>query len=166
MSYAIGLIAVLAAVISQIAIMPAFSIFGVQPNLIIVLLVGWMSARGRQEALVLIPIAGFTQGLLDSQPLGLAMLALAPLTLMTDIRELRLLDSDLLPAMALTVAATMVYECVIMVTLALTGESVTWLVGVTNVLVPAAIANALLLIPVYGLIRFSSLDLRQRLAFR
>jgi hypothetical protein len=52
-----------------------------------------------------------------------------------------------------------------MVTLVLTGESVTWLASVTNVLVPAAIANALLLIPVYWLIRIFSLDLRQRPAF-
>ncbi len=165
MNYAIGMLAVLVAVISQMAIMPAFSIFGVQPNLVIVLLVAWMAARGRQEALVLIPIAGFTQGLLDSHPLGLTMLALAPLVLMTDFRELRLVDSDILPAIALTMAATVVYECTIMVTLVLTGEPVTWLASVTNVLVPAAIANALLLIPVYWLIRISSLDLRQRPAF-
>ena len=165
MNYVIGTFAVLVAVISQVAIMPAFSIFDVQPNLVIVLLVAWMAARGRQEALVLIPIAGFALGLLDSQPLGLAMLALAPLTLMTDFRDLRLVDSDLLPAIALTMAATVVYEGTIMVTLVLTGESVTWLAIVTNVLVPAAIANALLLIPVYWLIRISSLDLRQRPAF-
>ena len=165
MNYAIGVFAVLVAVISQVAIMPAFSVFGVQPNLVIVLLVAWMAARGRQEALVLIPIAGFTQGLLDSQPLGLAMLALAPLTLMTDFRELRLVDSEFLPAIALTMAATVVYECTIMVTLVLTGESVTWLASVTSVLVPAAIANALLLVPVYWLIRICSLDLRQRPAF-
>ena len=165
MNYAIGVFAVLVAVISQIAIMPAFSVFGVQPNLVIVLLVAWMAARGHQETLVLIPIAGFTQGLLDSQPLGLAMLALAPLALMTDFRELRLVDSNILPAIALTMAATVVYECTIMVTLVLTGESVRWLASVTNVLVPAAIANALLLTPVYWLIRISSLDLRQRPAF-
>jgi rod shape-determining protein MreD len=165
MNYAIGMFAVLVAVISQVAIMPAFSIFGVQPNIVIMLLVAWMAVRGRQEALVLIPIAGFTLGLLDSQPLGLAMLALAPLTLMTDIRDLRLVDSDLLPAIALAMLATVVYEGTIMVTLVLTGESVTWLASVTNVLVPAAIANALLLIPVYWLIRISSRDLRQRTAF-
>ncbi len=165
MNYAIGVFAVLVAVISQVAIMPAFSIFGVQPNLVIVLLVAWMVVRGRQEALVLIPIAGFTMGLLDSQPLGLAMLALAPLILMTVFRELRLVDSDILPAIALTMAATVVYEYTIMVTLVLRGESVTWLASVTSVLVPAAIANALLLIPVYWLIRIFSLGLRQRPAF-
>ena len=165
MNYAIGVFAVLVAVISQIAIMPAFSIFDVQPNLVIVLLVAWMAARGRQEALVLIPIAGFSQGLFDSQPLGLAMLALAPLILMTDFGELRLVNSNILPAIALTMTATVVYESTIMVTLVLTGESVTWLASVTSVLVPAAIANALLLVPVYWLIRICSLDLRQRPAF-
>lgn len=165
MSYTIGVFAVIAAIIAQLAIMPAFSIFGVQPNLVIVILVAWMAARGRREALVLIPIAGFAHGLLDSQPLGLAMLALAPLILMTEIRELRLVDSALLPAIVLTIAATVVYESTIMVTLALSGESIEWIAAVMNVLVPAAIANALLLIPVYGMVRFASLDLRQRPAF-
>lgn len=165
MSYAIGVFAVVVAIIAQVAIMPAFSIFGVQPNLVIVILVAWMATRGRREALVLIPIAGFAHGLLDSQPLGLAMLALAPLILMTEIRELRLVDSPLLPAIVLTMAATVVYESTIMVTLALTGESIEWIAAVRNVLVPAAIVNALLLIPVYGLVRFASLDLRQRPAF-
>ena len=165
MKYAIGVFAVLVAAISQVAIMPAFSIFGVQPNLVIVLLVAWLAAREHLEALVLIPVAGFALGLLDSQPLGLAMLALAPLILLTDLKDLRLLDSDLLPAIALIMVAVVVYEGTIMVTLVLRGESVTWLANVTNVLVPAAIANALLLIPVYWLIRISSLDLRQRPAF-
>ena len=165
MSYAIGLLAVLIAVVVQLSIMPAFSIFGVQPNLIIVLLVAWMATRGRREALVLIPIAGFTQGLLDSQPLGLAMLALAPMTLMTNVRELRLVESDLLPAVVLTVLATLVYETVIMVMLVVTGEHPDWLASALDVLVPAAIANALLLLPVYGLIRLASMDLRPRRAF-
>ncbi len=165
MNYAIGLLAILIAVVAQLSIMPAFSIFGVQPNLIIVLLVAWMTTRGRREALVLIPIAGFTQGLLDSQPLGLAMLALAPMTLMTNVRELRLVESDLLPAVILTVLATLVYETVIMVTLVVTGEHPDWLASTLDVLVPAAIANALLLLPVYGLIRLASMDLRLRRAF-
>ena len=165
MNYARGVFAVLVGVVAQVSVMPAFSIFGVQPNFIIVLLVAWMAVRGRNETLILIPIAGFVHGLLDSQPFGLAMLALAPLTLMTDFRELRLVDSDILPAIVLTIVATVVFESTIMVALALRGESIAWLASLTNVLVPAAIANALLLIPVYGVIRLASLDRRPRPAF-
>lgn len=165
MNLAIGIMAVIIAALLQLAVMPAFAIFGVHPNLIIVLLIAWMATRGPREALVLIPVAGFTIGLLDSQPLGLAMLALSPLTLMTNVREFRLVESDLLPAVVLTIVATLVYETVILVSLAVRGEQPEVLASTLDVLVPAAIANALVLLPVYGLIRLVSLDLRQQRAF-
>jgi len=164
-SLAIGLLIVLFAVVAQASVMPGFSIFGVQPNLVIVLLVAWMTVRGRREALFLIPAAGFVQGLLDSQPLGLAMLGLAPLILMTDVRELRLVESNLLPAVGLVALATLVFEGTVLLTLAVTGNHPDWLASVLDVLVPAAIANALLLLPVYGLIRVASVDLQRRPAF-
>ena len=165
MSTAVGLLVVLAAVIAQVSIMPAFSIFGVQPNLVIVLLIAWMAVRERREALLLIPAAGFAQGLLDSQPVGLAMLALAPLILMTEVPELRLVESDLLPALVLTALATLVYEGTILLTLAVTGERIDWLVSLREVLAPAAIVNTLLLLPVYGLVRLASPNPRRRQAF-
>ena len=164
MSVAVGLLIVIAAVIAQVSILPAFSIFGVQPNLVIVLLVAWMAARDQREALLLIPAAGFAQGLLDSQPLGLAMLALSPLILMTEVRGLRLVESDLLPAVLLAAVATLVYESTVLVTLAVRGEHLDWLASVLDVLVPSAIANVLLLLPVYGLVRLASLDLRRQQA--
>ena len=162
MSLAVGLAAVLFAALAQVSAMPAFSIFGVQPNLVIVLLVAWMSVRPQREALLQIPAAGFALGLLDSQPLGLAMLALAPLVLMTDVRGLRLVDSDLLPAVILTALATLVYETTILLSLAVRGESLEWLAGVLDILLPAAIANVLLLLPVYGAVRLGSLGLAGR----
>jgi cell shape-determining protein MreD len=103
-------------------------------------------------------------GLLDSEPLGLAMLGLAPLILLTEIREMRIVESDLLPAVILVALATLSYEITILVTLAVKGEQLDWLASVLDVLVPAAIANVLLLLPVYGILRLASLDLRQRRA--
>jgi len=162
---AIGLLAVLVAVVAQMSILPAFSIFGVQPGLVIVLLVAWMAVRGRRETLVLIPAAGFVLGLLDSQPLGLAMLALAPLTVMTDIRERHFVESDLLAGVVLVAVATLVYEATILVSLAVRDEQPDWLASVLDVLVPVTIANTLLLLPVYGVIRLASVDVRRRPAF-
>jgi rod shape-determining protein MreD len=160
-SLAAGLVAVLFAALAQAAVMPSFSIFGVQPSLVIVLLVAWMSIRGQREALFLIPAAGFVLGLLDGEPLGLAMLALAPLVLMTEVREWRRVESDLVPALVLTVAGTLVYETTVLLSLAVRGEQVSWLASSVDVLVPAAIANVLLLLPVYAVIRLASLDLRR-----
>jgi rod shape-determining protein MreD len=160
-SLAAGLVAVLFAALAQAAVMPSFSIFGVQPSLVIVLLVAWMSIRGQREALFLIPAAGFVLGLLDGEPLGLAMLALAPLVLMTEVREWRRVESDLVPALVLTVAGTLVYETTVLLSLAVRGEQVSWLASIVDVLVPAAIANVLLLLPVYAVIRLASLDLQR-----
>jgi rod shape-determining protein MreD len=150
------------AALAQAAVLPSFSIFGVQPNLVLVLLVAWLIVRPRREGLLLVPAAGLMVGLLDGEPLGLAMLALAPLILMAEVHNLHLVESDLLPAVAVAAAGTLVYEAIVLVTLAVTGERLDWLASVLDVLVPAAIANALLLLPVYGLMRLASMDLHGR----
>ena len=162
MSTALGLLVVAFAVLVQAAVMPSFSIFGVQPNLVLALLVAWLIVRPRREALLLVPAAGLMLGLLDGEPLGVAMLALAPLILMAEVRDLRLVESDLLPAVVLAALGTLVYEAVVLLTLAVNGERLDWLASVLDVLVPAAIANALLLLPVYGLMRLASMDLHRR----
>jgi rod shape-determining protein MreD len=164
-SIALGVVAIVIAALAQVAMLPAFSIFGVQPNLVIVLLVAWMAVRPRIEVLLLIPLAGMLLGLLDSQPLGLALLALAPLIALSEIRGMRLVDSDLLPAVIIVTVATLVYESVILISLALRGEQLDWLASVLDVLVPAAIASMLLLLPVYTVVRFASVDLRRRPAY-
>lgn len=166
MILAAGLLLMALAALMQAAVLPSFSIFGAQPNLLVVLLIAWLSVRGRREVLPLIPAAGFMQGLLDSQPLGLAMLALAPLVLMAEVPEMRLVESDLVPALALTVLATFAYEGTMLIALAVTGERLDWAASALDVILPAVIANTLLLLPVYGAMRLASMDLagRRRLA--
>jgi rod shape-determining protein MreD len=165
MGLALGLIVIMFAALCQVSVMPSFSIWGVHPNLLIAILVAWIAVRGRREALILIPLAGLALGLLDGEPLGLAMLALAPLILLTDVQELHVIESSLLPAVALVALATLSYESAILLTLAIAGEQLDWLASMLDVLVPAVIANVLLLLPVYGIVRLASWDKRQQRAF-
>lgn len=162
MSTAVGLLVIAFAALAQAAVLPSFSIFGVQPNLVLALLVAWLIVRPRREGLLLVPAAGLMVGLLDGEPLGLAMLALAPLIVLAEVRDLRLVESDLLPAVGVAAVGTLVYEAIVLLTLAMTGERLDWLASVLDVLVPAAIANALLLLPIYGLMRLASMDLHGR----
>lgn len=165
MSTAAGVLLVLFACLVQVSVMPQFTIFGATPNLVIVLLVAWIGVRPQREALFLIPAAGFCLGLLDSQALGIAMLALAPLILLTELRELRLVESHLLPALAIVIAASLVYEGTVLLTLAVTGEPTGWPGSALDVLVPAAIANALMLLPVYAAVRLASFDVQRQPSF-
>ena len=164
MSLAVGALLIVFAALAQVSAMPSFSIFGAHPNLVIALLVSWIAIRTQREALLLIPLAGLLLGLLDSQPLGLAMLALAPLILLSEVKEFRLVESDLLPALGIAAVATLAYESTGLLTLAVRGESPNWLASVLDILVPATIANVLLLLPVYGIVRLASTDLRHRRA--
>jgi rod shape-determining protein MreD len=161
-SIAIGLLLIMVAALFQVAVVPSFSIFGAHPNLLLVLLVAWFAVRGQREAFVLVPLAGLALGLLDSYPLGLTLLALAPLILLSDVHELRLIDSDFLPAVAVTAVATAAYEGVLLATLAATGDSIGWLASARDVIAPAIIANILLLPLLYLLLRAGSFDLRRR----
>ena len=159
------MVAVTFAALVQVSVMPSFSLFGVQPNFLIVLLAAWVSIRYRREAFVLIPAGGLVLGLLDAEPLGLAMLALTPLIFLAEIREMRLVESDLLPAVILVALATLSYEITILLTLAIEGEHLNMWTSMLDVLVPAVMANVLLLLPVYGVVRLASWDMRQQRAF-
>jgi rod shape-determining protein MreD len=162
--YYIGVPLVLLAAIVQTASLPLFSVFGAHPNLVLILLVSWTIVRGRGEAMVLIPLAGLALGLLDSQPLGLHLLALVPLALLALAHELRLMEADFLMALAIVFLATLAYEGVFLIVLRLTGESMDWWGNVSQLIIPAAIANTLLTPPVYGLVWLASVDRRRRTA--
>lgn len=165
MSVIAGLLVIFAAALTQAAVLPAFSIFGAQPNLLVVLLVVWIIVGNQRDALLLIPIAGFVLGLLDAEPLGLAMLALAPLILLLEVRELRLARSDLLLAVLLVVVATLAYEGTFLISLALRSQQLDWPASALDVLVPAIIANVLLVLPVYGIGRLLSAKQERRPAY-
>ena len=162
MTVALGLLLVLVASVGQVSIVPEFSIFGAQPNAVVVLLAAWIAVRGQRETLVLVPAAGLVLGLLDSQPLGVALLALAPLMLADDVR---FIQSDLIFGLLLAAAGTLVYESAGLLTLAVTGERPDWLATMLDVLLPAVIANALLFLPAFGLLRAFSGEPQRRPVF-
>jgi rod shape-determining protein MreD len=160
MSLAAGALLVVIAAIAQVSITPQFSIFGAQPNLVLVVLVAWMAVRPKRETLLLIPLGGILLGLYDDQPLGVAILALLPLILMVEVLEMRLVQSTLLQAVVIIIIATLFYEVAFLLTLTVAGEPVDWLAVGLDVLVPAVIANTLVLFPVYGIVRLATVESR------
>jgi len=158
--YVIAAALVLLAAVAQTSVLPSFRVLGVHANLMLVLLLSWAMVRGLEDAMVVVPMGGLALGLMDGQPLGAAMLALMPVVLLTEIREARIIQGDFLLAILLILLSTLAYELIILITLRLTGETVQWWGTFARVIVPAAIVNALLVPPVYGLLWLSSRDLR------
>ena len=121
--------------------MPSFPVLGAYPNLVLVLVVCWTVVRGQQEAMVVVPMGGLCLGLVGSQPVGVALLAAAPVVLLAELREARLTQSDLLLAVALVLASSLVYEMVFLVILRVMGETVQWWGSFSRVILPTAIVN-------------------------
>lgn len=162
MKYYVGVPLVVFLALLQTASVPLFSLFGAHPNLVLILLVSWAAVRGETEVMVLIPVAGLALGLLGSEPVGLYLLALAPLAVLRLARPSGFVQADLLMALGLALAATLAYEGIFLVTLRLTGESLSWWGNLGQVVVPAAIANTLLTLPVYWLVWLGSVDRHRR----
>lgn len=160
MSYYVALPLLLLAAIAQTAIAPSFPVFGVFPNLVLIVAVCWTVVRGQKEGMIVVPLGGLCLGLLDDQPLGAAMLAAAPIVLLSEVREARLTQSDFLLATVLVFLSSLVYEIVFLAVLWLSGESVTWWGSFQRLVLPTAIVNSLFAAPLYAVVTWASRDIR------
>jgi rod shape-determining protein MreD len=160
-SYYVGLPLVLLAALMEASVLPLFRIAGLQPNLVLVLLVAWLTARGAREAFVLIPVGGIFLGLVDSAPLGTALLALAPVALLHEVRGSQLREGGIVLAIAFVVLMTLIYNAVYLAGFALDGAVGDPLQAFTGVAVPACFLNVLILIPTYFVLSMTTNPLRR-----
>ena len=142
--------------LSEAAVLPMFRIGGLQPNLVLVVLVVWLMVRGPKEAFAFIGIAGVSLGLVDGAPLGTALLALAPIALLQEVRGAQLRESGLVLTTMFLVIMTFVYHLTFFLVFALRGETGDLGVALLRVIIPTALLNVALLLPVYPLISLTS----------
>jgi rod shape-determining protein MreD len=160
-SYYLAIPLLLIAALCEVVVAPMFRVAGLQPNLVLVILTAWLITRGQGETFVLIPIGGFFLGLVDGAPLGTAILAMAPLALLQDVRGSRLNEGGLALAVLFVVIMTIVYNLVYLVMFTVRGESASWLQAATRVIVPTGLLNVAVLVPVYWVLHLFSGELRR-----
>jgi rod shape-determining protein MreD len=163
LSYYVGLPLLFLLALIEASVMPLFRVAGLQPNLVLVVLVAWLMLRGSGEAFVLIPIGGLFLALVDGAPFGTALLALAPMAFLQEIRGARLSEGGFILTVVFTVVMTFSYHLVYLAIFTLAGESGSWLTAFVHVIVPTAFLNVAVLIPVYGLLSLASQEQRRAL---
>jgi rod shape-determining protein MreD len=160
-SYYAGFSLVFFAALAEVSVLPLFSVSGLQPDLLLVLLVVWLTLRGAAEGFVLIPFGGVMLGLLEGAPLGTGLLALAPLFLLHDARGSQLRESGLTLTVVFCLVMTVAFHLAYLAVFTVMGESGSWPQALLRVVLPTAFLNVLLLLPVYFLISRSSQELRR-----
>jgi rod shape-determining protein MreD len=160
-SYYIGVPLLLLVALIETSVLPAFRVFGVQPNLTLLLLVCWATVRPRQEIYYLVPVAGIFLGLVESAPMGLALIALAPVALIPELRDLQIGEGRLLITVAFTVLMTLLYDLVYLTVHTVNGEAGALTTAFLDVTMPSLVLNVVLVIPIYALVALLSQDVRR-----
>lgn len=154
MSYYVGVTLVIFTALLEASVLPMFRVEGVQPNLTLVLLMCWLIIRGAEEAYVLIPIGGVFIGLVDGALMGTALLGLAPVALLQEVRGAQLNEKGLLMAVVFTAIMSLVYNYTYLLIATLQGEAGSWVEATTRVILPTALINLAVLLPLYAIFTF------------
>ena len=156
MKYPIALAGSFLAVVLAASVVPYVKVLGVAPDLVLIFAVCWAMIRGQGEAMVVVPIAGLVRDLTTSDPIGTSVLALSPIVLLAVVRELRPVESEFLPALAVVAAASLAYAVISMTVLTAVGDDVPWGTALLRVALPSMLVNPLFTVIVYLPMRWLS----------
>jgi len=142
MKYALAFVAAGFLALLQVSLVPYVEVLGVAPDLVLIFAASWAVVRGQDEAVVVVPLAGFLRDFLTSDPLGTSTLALAPIVLLAAAVRLRSVDTEFIPTVFVVASGSLTYGIISMTVLALTGQTVAWTDAVFRVVLPSCLVNA------------------------
>lgn len=139
----------------QTSLMPRFVIWGVHPDLMLIVVVSWTLTRGYREGLRWALIGGVVLDFLSSAPFGTFTASLLAVSPLVDTIQNSFFGMGVLLPAAATIASTFVYDIVTIVFLQLLGHDATWWSSIREVMLPSAVLNTLFMIPVYSITRWA-----------
>jgi len=85
--YLAALAAAFLAAVLTTSLSPYVKVLGVAPDFVLIFAACWAMVRGQGEAMFVVPVAALLRDLTTSDPLGLSVLALAPIVFLALLRE-------------------------------------------------------------------------------
>jgi rod shape-determining protein MreD len=156
MKYAIAFIVAFFLATLGVSAMPYLEVLEVTPDFVLIFVASWAIVRGRDEAMVVVPMAGLLRDLTTSDPIGTSVLGLAPIVLLLVAVELMTEEKGFVPAVAVVGFGTVTFGVISMIVLASTGQEMAWWDATMRVVIPSAIVNALFTPIVYLPVRWLS----------
>jgi hypothetical protein len=166
MRYWVGAAIAFLLAIVQASSMEQFKILDVSPNLLLVMLVGWLVVRGLDDVLPMLFVGGVTLGLVGLQSPGVVLLALLPIAGLGVLRELRIVHSDLVLMLLIVAGASVAYEVVMTGSVMATGGVLDPVAALESSVAPVMIVNVCLAPFVYVFMRLVKVERREgRISF-
>ena len=156
MKYLIALAGSFLAAVLTVSVAPYVKVLTVAPDFVLIFAACWAMIRGQGEAMVVVPMAGLLRDLTTSDPVGTSVLALSPIVALAIVRELRPVDSEFVPTLAVVSAASFAYAVISMAVLTVVGDGVPWGTALLRVALPSMLVNPLFAVLVYPPMRWLS----------
>lgn len=138
----------------QSTVMPHLTLWGVKPDLMLLVVISWSLLRGTREGIVWGFIGGFCLDLFSGAPLGLSALALLLISFFSGFGEATVFRTHVILPLATVFFASLIYDLVFLLVLKMLGWPVTWLDSFVRVVLPASLLNVLLTPLIYPAMRW------------
>jgi rod shape-determining protein MreD len=145
--YAVPLL--LGVALFQSTVMPYLRVFGVMPNLMLMVVVAWTLLRGPGEGLVWGFLGGIFMDLFSRTPLGISALALVISAYAASYAEGTLYRNHSALPLLVVLVITPIYDLVVLILLRVTGQAVDWLPSLLYYTLPATVIHVVLMLGVY-----------------
>lgn len=139
--------------ILQTSLVPHLAVWGVFPDLPLLVVVGWSVLRGPREGILWGFVAGLTVDLLSGAPVGAATLALMITGALAGLGAATAVRARLALPLVAVFVGTIVYDLVFLVVLRLSGQTVVWLGTLLRITLPSAAFNTILMPLVFWPVR-------------
>ena len=133
---------------------PFVKISGVHPDLVLILIIGWVILRGRGEGLYWALIGGLCLDFASGAPFGVFTLTTLLVALVASLSHGRGFGSSIVLPLSLTLPLSLFFNGLALLLLALLGRPVVWNDAFFNVPLPVAVFNMVVMMVVFPLLYF------------
>jgi len=139
--------------ILQTSAVPHLTVWGVFPDVPVLVVASWGLLRGRREGAIWGLIGGMAVDLLSGLPAGAATLSLIAVGLLSGLAQTSAFrQHGILPVITIFLA-TIAYDLVTLLILGISGSRVLWLDSLIRIVLPSAVLNGALAPMVYWTMR-------------
>ncbi len=154
MTYVVGVPLLVLAAVMQSTVLSHFRVFAGTLDLVLLLTLSWTICGDWLGGIAWGFIGGLCLDLLSGGPLGAAALGLVLMAYFASLTEGRFWRSHVLLPLATIALGTFGFHTLYLVGLSLSGYPVNWSQDLSQVTLPAAVLNTLVMLPVYHALRW------------
>jgi rod shape-determining protein MreD len=148
----ISLVILVGAALLQTTLSPFVKISGVHPDLVLVLVIGWVILRGLEDGLFWAVVGGLSLDVLSGAPFGIFTLLLVVIALVTSLFHGRVFGSSIILPLSLTFPLSLLFNGLALLFLMLLGRPIDWGAAFFHILLPVAIFNTMVMMLIFPLL--------------